>query len=73
MFLSAIKKIILAIIRLYQATASIRQPRCRFDPSCSQYALEAVEKYGIYKGSIKAIQRISRCHPFGSSGYDPLV
>lgn len=46
--------------------------KCRFAPTCSAYAIEAVEKYGALRGSWLAVKRISRCHPFGGSGYDPV-
>lgn len=45
---------------------------CRFYPSCSEYAYEAVEKYGVKKGFVLAFKRISRCHPFSAGGYDPV-
>ncbi len=47
-------------------------PSCRFYPTCSEYASEAIEKYGIIKGGILAIYRILRCNPWGGSGYDPV-
>jgi len=47
-------------------------PRCRYTPTCSQYAIEAVKKHGIIKGGWLAIKRISSCHPWGGSGYDPV-
>lgn len=47
-------------------------PSCRYTPTCSQYALEAIQKYGAIKGTWLAIKRISRCHPWGGSGYDPV-
>ncbi len=70
------KKIILGLIRFYRKKISpMRAPSCRFIPSCSQYALEAVEKYGALKGSWLAIKRFSRCHPFHRGEhnyYDPV-
>jgi len=48
-------------------------PGCRFQPTCSRYAKEAVVKYGIFKGSLLGLKRILRCHPFGKSGYDPVI
>ena len=45
--------------------------QCRFHPTCSQYAIDAVQQYGALKGGWKAIKRIGRCHPWGGSGYDP--
>ena len=47
-------------------------PSCRFQPTCSQYALETLEKYGLFKGGVLTIKRISKCHPWGGSGYDPI-
>ena len=46
-------------------------PKCRYTPTCSQYAIDALKKYGMIKGLWKALYRISRCHPWGGSGYDP--
>ncbi len=67
------KKILLAIIRFYQRVISpLFPPCCRFIPSCSQYALEAIQKYGLLKGGKKAIWRILRCNPFCKGGYDPV-
>ncbi|MEO8116079.1 MAG: membrane protein insertion efficiency factor YidD [Bacteroidota bacterium] len=61
------------IIRIYQLVISpLIGPKCRFTPTCSQYALESLKKYGIFKGSWLAMKRISRCHPLGGSGYDPV-
>jgi len=47
-------------------------PRCRYTPTCSQYAIEAVKKHGVLKGGWLAIKRITSCHPWGGSGYDPV-
>ena len=67
------KHILMALVRFYRAYISpMRQPCCRYIPTCSQYALEALEKYGAIKGSYLAIRRILRCHPLGGSGYDPV-
>jgi len=66
------KKILIALIRFYRKNISpLRAPCCRFVPTCSQYALEAVEKYGALKGSWLALRRLSRCHPFHIKEYDP--
>jgi uncharacterized protein len=63
----------LAIIKIYQYGVSpLIGPKCRFTPTCSQYAVEAIIKYGVFKGSILALKRISKCHPWGSHGHDPL-
>lgn len=67
---------VLALIRFYQRSISpLSPPCCRFIPTCSQYALEAVEKYGVVKGGALALRRIARCHPFHrqrSMEYDPV-
>ncbi|MBR5824574.1 MAG: membrane protein insertion efficiency factor YidD, partial [Paludibacteraceae bacterium] len=47
-------------------------PTCRFTPTCSQYAIEAIKKHGPFKGLWLAVKRIARCHPWGGSGYDPV-
>jgi putative membrane protein insertion efficiency factor len=47
-------------------------PKCRFTPTCSQYAITALQKHGLIKGTLLAIKRISKCHPGGGSGYDPV-
>ena len=61
------------LIKLYQLIISpLLGPKCRFTPTCSQYALEALKKYGILKGSWLTVKRISRCHPWGGHGYDPV-
>ena len=67
------KKVLLFLIRFYQkAISPLFPPCCRFVPTCSQYALEAVTKYGALKGGKMAIRRILRCHPFSKGGYDPV-
>ena len=68
------KKILLAAIRFYQRHISAGLPRrCRFYPTCSQYAQQAIEKYGPVKGLWLALRRFLRCHPFyKGSGYDPV-
>ncbi len=61
------------LIRFYQKYISpIKGPTCRFYPSCSQYSLEALRKYGLFKGMYLSISRILKCHPFNDGGYDPL-
>lgn len=62
------------LVRFYQVCLSPLKGAgtCRFTPTCSQYALEALRKYGPFKGSWLAVKRICRCHPWGGSGYDPV-
>ena len=63
----------LSLIRFYQVAISpLKPPSCRFTPTCSQYATEAIKKHGPFKGLYLAIRRILRCHPWGGSGYDPV-
>ncbi|WP_293009650.1 MULTISPECIES: membrane protein insertion efficiency factor YidD [unclassified Oscillibacter] len=67
------KRILLALVRFYRrAISPFRRPCCRFYPTCSQYALEAIEKYGALKGGYLAVRRILRCNPFHRGGYDPV-
>lgn len=63
---------LLGAIRLYQATAGLRQPRCRFQPTCSAYAAESITVHGAGRGLWLAVRRIGRCHPWNSGGYDPV-
>jgi hypothetical protein len=63
----------LAMIRLYQRWISpFARPACRFFPSCSEYAAQAVTRYGLFRGSWLALRRLLRCHPFHRGGYDPV-
>jgi putative membrane protein insertion efficiency factor len=67
------KKLALALIRLYQSTISqVRSPSCRYFPTCSQYTYEAIERFGVVKGVRLGVKRIARCHPFYPGGYDPV-
>ena len=61
-----------AMIRSYQRVRADRPSPCRFVPSCSTYALEALQEHGALRGSWLSVRRLSRCHPWGSSGYDPV-
>lgn len=61
------------LIKFYQYGISpYLGPKCRFTPTCSQYALEALEKYGVAKGVWLTVKRLLKCHPAGGSGYDPV-
>lgn len=69
------KQLMLAAVRFYRKNISpLRSPCCRFIPTCSQYALEAIEKYGAAKGGYLTLRRLLRCHPFYKGGkiYDPV-
>jgi putative membrane protein insertion efficiency factor len=66
-------KVAIFLIRAYQLLlSSWLPPSCRFTPSCSNYAITAFSRYGIIKGFILSLRRISRCHPWGGSGHDPV-
>jgi putative membrane protein insertion efficiency factor len=63
----------LALIRFYRlAISPLLPPACRFYPTCSAYGLEAIESYGVWRGSWLALRRLARCHPFQPGGYDPV-
>lgn len=67
------REILTALVRGYQlAISPLLPPSCRYLPSCSAYALEAIEKYGAARGGWMALRRIGRCHPFRPGGYDPV-
>ena len=64
---------LIGLIRLYRRTLSRLLPGvCRFQPSCSQYAIEALQGYGLWRGGGLALRRLARCHPFNPGGYDPV-
>lgn len=66
-------KILVFIIRIYQWTISpLLGANCRYAPTCSQYSIEAIKNHGFFKGFFLSIKRISSCHPWGGSGYDPV-
>ena len=67
------RKIIIGLIRFYQyAISPYLPPSCRYTPTCSDYAVEAVGRFGIVRGVWLAIRRVSRCHPWHEGGYDPV-
>lgn len=67
------KAVGLYLIRLYKLFFSSHIPSsCRFQPSCSQYGYEAIERYGLVKGACLALRRVGRCHPFSQGGFDPV-
>jgi len=69
----ALRSILLGIIRFYQSAISpILPSSCRYVPTCSQYGVEAIQKYGPFRGSWLTLKRILSCNPFGGQGYDPV-
>jgi putative membrane protein insertion efficiency factor len=67
------KNILILMIKFYRCFISpLKPPSCRFFPTCSEYAILAIEKYGVLRGGVKAVRRILRCHPFNPGGYDPV-
>lgn len=67
------KTVVVILLRIYKYVVSpMMPPSCRFTPTCSEYAIEAIGKYGVLKGGKLSIKRVLRCNPFGSSGYDPV-
>jgi hypothetical protein len=68
-----VKRVVLAPIRAYQRWVSPARPRrCRYEPTCSAYAVEAIERFGIARGLVLATWRLLRCNPFSHGGYDPV-
>lgn len=66
------KSIIIFLIKTYQRMPKLRPAVCRFVPSCSDYAIQAVQKYGAFRGSILSVIRVSKCHPYHPGGLDPV-
>jgi uncharacterized protein len=67
------KKMLIGFVRLYQALLSPWLPNaCRYAPTCSQYMIEAVDKYGVVRGGWLGLRRLARCHPWGGHGHDPV-
>jgi uncharacterized protein len=74
MIMRLIERAALDLLRAYKwAISPIFPPSCRYTPTCSEYAMEAIERYGIFRGGMKAVARILRCHPFVKGGYDPVI
>ncbi|MCM1163120.1 MAG: membrane protein insertion efficiency factor YidD [Muribaculaceae bacterium] len=71
--MNILSRLLILPIRFYQCAISpLFPPVCRFTPTCSQYAIEAISRHGAIKGLWLALKRIARCHPWGGSGYDPV-
>lgn len=66
------RRMAIGLIRVYQVAASPFPSPCRYSPSCSTYAADALGRYGVLRGGWLALRRVARCHPFGGSGYDPV-
>ena len=74
MILRLVQRAVLDLLKAYKwAISPIFPPSCRYTPTCSEYAMEAIERYGIFRGGMKALARILRCHPFVKGGYDPVI
>jgi uncharacterized protein len=70
---SLLTKFLVFLVRIYQRVLSpLLPPSCRYTPTCSQYAVEALKKHGPWRGLILSVRRFMRCHPWGGSGYDPV-
>jgi putative membrane protein insertion efficiency factor len=68
-----VRKLLVALITLYKKAVSPYLPQsCRFHPTCSEYGIQAIEKYGSLKGGLMALKRVMRCNPWNKGGYDPL-
>ena len=66
-------RVLISLVRFYRKHVSpMSAPKCRYYPTCSAYALEALQKYGALKGGLLALRRIAKCHPFHKGGYDPV-
>jgi putative membrane protein insertion efficiency factor len=71
--IAPISYLFIGIIKLYQySIAPLLGPACRYEPSCSRYGIEALKKYGAFKGGYLAVKRILSCHPWGGHGHDPV-
>ena len=71
--LQVISRLLIVLLRVYKALISpMLGPRCRFVPSCSEYAMQALERYGVLGGGWLALRRLARCHPLHPGGHDPV-
>ena len=71
--MSKVTKALIALVSFYRKRISpLSTPKCRYFPTCSAYALEALEKHGALKGGLLSLRRVLRCHPFRKGGYDPV-
>ncbi|MCL2677546.1 MAG: membrane protein insertion efficiency factor YidD [Clostridiales bacterium] len=71
--LNLLKKFLILLIKFYQkAISPLFGANCRYSPTCSQYAIEALERYGPFKGGLLSVKRVLRCHPWHEGGYDPV-
>ena len=72
-FSRALSRPLIGLVKLYRlAISPWLGMNCRFQPTCSEYAIEALQKHGVFRGTWLAAKRIGRCHPWGGSGYDPV-
>ncbi|MCS7209874.1 MAG: membrane protein insertion efficiency factor YidD [Fimbriimonadales bacterium] len=69
---SLIARLLIGAIRCYQRVSRLTPPTCRYYPTCSQYTLEAVQRFGVLQGLWLGLKRLLRCHPFAEGGYDPV-
>ena len=67
-----LKKIILKLISIYRFFSKMTPPTCRFEPTCSKYTYDCIEKFGILRGIYLGIKRVLKCHPYHKGGYDPV-
>ena len=73
MLKKGLKTVVILLIKIYQKVVSPWTPAtCRYNPTCSSYSIDALQKHGLWKGFVLTIKRIGSCHPWGGSGYDPV-
>jgi len=69
-----LQRVAVQMLKTYKwAISPMFRPACRYTPTCSEYAMEAIERFGVFRGGLKAAARLLRCHPFAHGGYDPVV